>query len=458
MICHINIVKFPGQPFGLSTTEGTSIVIPPSYLDQLRGQKALSFGAFLDEEVSDSGYIITRRSPSNNQQFAFKSYTKLGNLDEDQINILVKKLNPTLPQYVPVIQQLIQQHWPLQKFQDYQAVKLYPHVHLLSSRISARTFQGSAAANDDKWLDIATTYIHLAIEWTNGLREWSTPLRPLVYTWLPGWADLRKKWDEGRDIIREALRKRKAKGSHSMDDPPSFMDFLVDSDEHPGAADDVEKQLVVQMQLCVAAIQALSSSTMQCLIDLATHNDILPELRAEIHQVTEKHGGVLTKQGLSEMLKLDSFVKETQRLNSQDLTTMQRKATADLKLPNGMFIPKGTKVILPSIAINLDEEIFEDAQRFDAFRFYRSRTSSEDKKTSHQLVSVGKKDLAWGYGKHACPGRFMADVVVKLLLIEFIVNYDIRNVDGHVGRPKNIEIEGLCIPDPECKIMLRARR
>lgn len=127
---------------------------------------------------------------------------------------------------------------------------------------------------------------------------------------------------------------------------------------------------------------------------------------------------------------------------------MQRKATADLRLPNGMFIPKGTKVILPSIAINLDEDIFEDAQRFDALRFYRSRMSSEDKKTSHQLVSVGKKDLGWGYGKHACPGRYMADVIVKLLLIEFILNYDIRNVDGHSGRPKNIEIEGLVSDNP----------
>lgn len=180
-------------------------------------------------------------------------------------------------------------------------------------------FQGNDAANDDRWLRIATTYIHLAIEWTNGLREWSTPLRPLVYTWLPGWAELQKKWGEGREIIRETLKRKKATGNLNMDDPPSFMDFLTDSSEYPGEVNDVEKQLVVQMQLCVAAIQALSSTTMQCLIDLATHNDLVPELRAEIHTVMDNYGGVATKQGLSEMLKLDSFIKESQRLNSQDL-------------------------------------------------------------------------------------------------------------------------------------------
>lgn len=64
-----------------------------------------------------------------------KNYTKVGNLDESQISIVNKKLNPTLrkpgtqiafafvrfcltniAQYVPVIQELIQRHWPLEDF------------------------------------------------------------------------------------------------------------------------------------------------------------------------------------------------------------------------------------------------------------------------------------------------------------------------------------------------------
>lgn len=64
-----------------------------------------------------------------------KNYTKVGNLDESQISIVNKKLNPTLrkpgtqitsalirfsltniAQYVPVIQELICRHWPLEDF------------------------------------------------------------------------------------------------------------------------------------------------------------------------------------------------------------------------------------------------------------------------------------------------------------------------------------------------------
>lgn len=68
-------------------------------------------------------------------QFSMKNYTKVGNLDESQISIVNKKLNPTLrkprkqiaftlirlsliniAQYVLVIQELIRRHWPLEDF------------------------------------------------------------------------------------------------------------------------------------------------------------------------------------------------------------------------------------------------------------------------------------------------------------------------------------------------------
>lgn len=63
-----------------------------------------------------------------------KQYTKVGNLDEIQISIVNKKLNPTLrkrnpessqtnahiltvtAQYIPVIQELMRRHWPLEDY------------------------------------------------------------------------------------------------------------------------------------------------------------------------------------------------------------------------------------------------------------------------------------------------------------------------------------------------------
>lgn len=124
----------------------------------------------------------------------------------------------------------------------------------------------------------------------------------------------------------------------------------------------------------------------------------------------------------------------------------------------------------------MDRQFFQDPETFDGFRYYRLRAASEGAQNTSQMVTVGKKDLTWGYGRHACPGRYIAEVVLKLLVIEFITRYEIRLPDDVNKRPKNIEYEGLVswcshgfsraawrtdssqvIPDPEWKLAMRSR-
>lgn len=114
-----------------------------------------------------------------------------------------------------------------------------------------------------------------------------------------------------------------------------------------------------------------------------------------------------------------------------------------MTLSNGLRIPKGARIVLPTAAINMDREFFQDPETFDGFRYYRLRTANEEARNTNQMVTVGKKDLTWGYGRHACPGRYIAEVVMKLVVIEFLARYEICLPDGVTERPKNIEFEGL---------------
>lgn len=114
-----------------------------------------------------------------------------------------------------------------------------------------------------------------------------------------------------------------------------------------------------------------------------------------------------------------------------------------MTLSNGLRIPKGARIVLPTGAINMDQEFFENPQTFDGFRYYRIRTANKEARNTNQMVTVGKKDLTWGYGKHACPGRYIAEVAMKLLVIEFLMRYKIRLPENVKERPKNIEFEGL---------------
>lgn len=92
---------------------------------------------------------------------------------------------------------------------------------------------------------------------------------------------------------------------------------------------------------------------------------------------------------------------------------------------------------LPTTAIQVDDRLYEKPQVFDGLRFYEGR-QKKGNENKHLYISTGKLDLAWGYGRHACPGRFIADVEIKLVMAEFLLRFDIRNP---AGQPRHPDLE-----------------
>lgn len=113
-------------------------------------------------------------------------------------------------------------------------------------------------------------------------------------------------------------------------------------------------------------------------------------------------------------------------------------------LSNGQFIPAGVTIEVPTVAVNADSNVFEDAEKFDALRFYRVRqqakeTGSAEGAALNQFVSVSQSSLTFGYGRHACPGRFFAANELKMVMANALLKYDIKNADGRKERYPNIE-------------------
>lgn len=57
----------------------------------------------------------------------------------------------------------------------------------------------------------------------------------------------------------------------------------------------------------------------------------------------------------------------------------------------------------------------------------------------NHFVNVNDQNLGFGYGRHACPGRFFANNEIKLILAKLLLEYDIKMVDGMTTRWPNIE-------------------
>jgi cytochrome P450 len=66
------------------------------------------------------------------------------------------------------------------------------------------------------------------------------------------------------------------------------------------------------LHLIVSAIHTSSVTYLEAIYDLALHPEIHEELRQEIISVMAQEGG-FTKPGLTKMVKMDSFMKESAR-------------------------------------------------------------------------------------------------------------------------------------------------
>lgn len=47
---------------------------------------------------------------------------------------------------------------------------------------------------------------------------------------------------------------------------------------------------------------------------------------------------------------------------------------------------------------------------------------------------MSNSSLTWGYGRHACPGRFLANNELKMILAHALINYDWKLPDGVTER------------------------
>jgi len=154
---------------------------------------------------------------------------------------------------------------------------------------------------------------------------------------------------------------------------------------------------------------------------LLSHPEYIEPLRQEVEAVVAEEGW--TKAGMDKMHKIDSFLRETQRidgLSNSSLASfrivpitnhsypfspvvMVRLVLRPFTFSNGVTIPAGNLVSIPSRAAHADERIFENPNEFDGFRFANLRKSEGGDITGSrcQAVSVSSENLTFGLGRHA---------------------------------------------------------
>ncbi|CAM1504814.1 Fc.00g024050.m01.CDS01 [Cosmosporella sp. VM-42] len=186
-------------------------------------------------------------------------------------------------------------------------------------------------------------------------------------------------------------------------------------------------------------------------------------LRDEIDRVISSDESELwTKAKVSQMTRSDSIGRETLRLQSFGGRAIFRKVmTNDFKTQEGYHIPRGSILSFLSQPAHLDAENVEDPLKFDPFRFSRIReiaATKDEKVPPVSLVSTGPDFLPFGHGKHACPGRFLIDFELKMILAYVLRNYDIEFPESYNGqRPPNYWLTEAVFPPNGAKVRVKRR-
>ena len=143
---------------------------------------------------------------------------------------------------------------------------------------------------------------------------------------------------------------------------------------------------------------------------------------------------------------------------------MMRKSLKAFTFSDGTVIPRGALIFT---AAQADPTIRPNPDLFDGFRFFnlekeqqgndpRPLTANHGGSVRFKLVTTTPDYLVWGYGRHACSGRFFAALLLKLVLAHVVLRYDVKFENG--GRPEGVIVGFNRWPNPHGKVLLRKRQ
>jgi cytochrome P450 len=127
---------------------------------------------------------------------------------------------------------------------------------------------------------------------------------------------------------------------------------------------------------------------------------------------------------------------------------------------DGLVLPVGTRIAFPIGAIQTDPDNFDHADKFDGRRFLPLLNQEKAKDEPSNVISaatMSTTNLAYGYGKHSCVGRFYTVRKVKLIVAKMLLEYDLKWAHEVTERPKRFAIMGQFAPNLEERILVLKR-
>ncbi|KAJ3547020.1 hypothetical protein NMY22_g1817 [Coprinellus aureogranulatus] len=281
------------------------------------------------------------------------------------------------------------------------------------------------------------------------------PLFPAFFRPFVNWliSPIPRQYRQVKEYYQPFLDERK-KAKEELGDqyeqPSTLLMWLADiADEYKrGDRDVVLRMLGVNF----GSIHTTSITFTHAFFALLSRPQDYEEVRREVAHCVSEEGW--TKAAMDKMRFLDSFMKESQRIDALSTVIGLRVAATDCTVSE-VFIPKDTLIGAQMISAHFDNASWGDsAHEFDPYRFIKLE---QEQGKRIQLPTSTVNNLTFGYGRHACPGRFFAAQEMKLLMAYFVHHYDLKLETKNGEKPKNFWFGMGNVPNATARVLMRRR-
>ncbi|KAI1465431.1 putative cytochrome P450 [Daldinia caldariorum] len=444
--------KFKDKAFQLVRNDGHVILLPLEVLDEL---------ATLPTTVA---------SPNRALEHDLLGHLTGVNLileSRAHHTIVQRRLTPRLGLMIPRLEREIHEacNESLPKSQEWVEFQPYKALSRVSARIAAQAIVPPEFSHHKRWLEISVEYTENLFKTVIITRVFPSWMQSFICCLLPSfWAGQRYMRDAKRLLGPRILELLLMSDEGTREVQPSesdsnILNWLVDTVK--GGDRNADTIAHVEVLLALAAVHTTLLRMVNVLYDVIA-SGLAAELQSEIEEVASR-SEAWSKSSYDSLYKLDSVLSESQRMSPPTTLGMKRIFLVEYTFMNGLHVPKGTYAAMPIYAIENDPAHTSNPEAFDGLGNYRlmlehqvSDDGNGDEGRRFRFSTPSRTVLNFGYGRHACPGRHFASLILKILFTKLLTEYEFDFLPGS-KRPNNLMVHEFLFTSPWQRMLIRKK-
>lgn len=196
---------------------------------------------------------------------------------------------------------------------EWTPIRVRDKVSRVVSLMSGRAFVGLPLSRDPAWVEATTNYTQDVSRAYLYVRALPWFIKAFVIPFSPAVNSLKRHKRINVEKMGPLLAAKQSKEASKGSSEPGgeVLDWFMSHYDKPPTSQQLARD---QLLITFASIYNLSNALSYLVFDLAAYPEYIPELRAELKEVLGDKG-VIDKHALPKLRKLDSFLRESQRLS-----------------------------------------------------------------------------------------------------------------------------------------------